>query len=83
MDRGAWQATVHGTAKNRTQLKRLSTHTCMQRGSLYEGWRMGPDLLHESLIGVKCWTRDGAGHLPFWSPVANVAQLGPLSWFPS
>ena len=26
MDRGAWQATVHGVAKNRTQLKRLSTH---------------------------------------------------------
>ena len=28
MDRGAWQATVHGVAKNRTQLKQPSTHTC-------------------------------------------------------
>jgi len=28
MDRGAWRATVHGLAKSRTQLKRLSTHTC-------------------------------------------------------
>ena len=27
MDRGAWGATVHGVAKSRTQLKRLSSHT--------------------------------------------------------
>ena len=27
MDRGAWQATVHGIAKHQTQLMRLSTHT--------------------------------------------------------
>ena len=27
MDRGAWQATVHRVAKNRTQLKPLSIHT--------------------------------------------------------
>ena len=27
MDRGAWWATVHGVAKSRTRLKRLSTHT--------------------------------------------------------
>ena len=26
MDRGAWQATVHGVAKSQTRLKRLSTH---------------------------------------------------------
>ena len=26
MDRGAWPATVHGVAKSRTRLKRLSTH---------------------------------------------------------
>ena len=26
MDRGAWQATVHGVAKSWTCLKRLSTH---------------------------------------------------------
>ena len=26
MDRGAWQATVHGVAKSRTQLKGPSTH---------------------------------------------------------
>ena len=25
MDRGAWQATVHGVAQSRTRLKRLST----------------------------------------------------------
>ena len=27
MDRGAWQATVHGVAKSRTRLKQLSIHT--------------------------------------------------------
>ena len=26
MDRGAWQGTVHGVAKSRTHLKRLSMH---------------------------------------------------------
>ena len=29
MDRGAWRATVHRVAKNRTQLKGLSTHTLL------------------------------------------------------
>ena len=29
MDRGAWQATVHGITKSRTQLKRLSTHAIL------------------------------------------------------
>ena len=28
MDRGDWQTTVHGVAKNQTQWKRLSTHAC-------------------------------------------------------
>ena len=28
MDRGAWQATVHGVAKSWTQLKQLSMHLC-------------------------------------------------------
>ena len=27
MDRGAWQATVHGVTKSQTQLKQLNTHT--------------------------------------------------------
>ena len=31
MDRGAWWATVHGVAKSRTRLKRLSTHICICR----------------------------------------------------
>ena len=29
MDRGAWQATVHGVEKSQTQLKQLSMHTHM------------------------------------------------------
>ena len=28
MDRGVWQATVHGVTKGQTQLKQLSTHAC-------------------------------------------------------
>ena len=28
MDRGAWQATVHGVAKSQTRLKQLSMHAC-------------------------------------------------------
>ena len=31
MDRGAWQAAVHGVAKSKTQLKRLSTHARSQK----------------------------------------------------
>ena len=27
MDRGAWQATVHGVTQSQTRLKRLTTHT--------------------------------------------------------
>ena len=27
MDRGAWQATVHGVAQSQIQLKQLCTHT--------------------------------------------------------
>ena len=29
-ERGGWQVTVHGVAKNRTQLKQLSTHAGQQ-----------------------------------------------------
>ena len=29
MDRGAWRATVHRVSRSMTQLKQLSTHTCM------------------------------------------------------
>ena len=34
MDRGAWQATVHRLAKNRTRLKQLSTDACLVATSL-------------------------------------------------
>ena len=27
MDKGAWQATIHGVTKSQTRLKQLSTHT--------------------------------------------------------
>ena len=34
MDRGAWQAAVHGVAKSQTQLKQLSTHKHTAKDSL-------------------------------------------------
>ena len=30
MDRGTWQATIHGVAKSQTQVKQLGTHARMQ-----------------------------------------------------
>ena len=47
MDRGAWQATVHGSAKSGTQLKQLSMHTCPEITGLhplkkaYRQWIIG------------------------------------------
>ena len=38
MDRGAWRATVHGVAKSRTRLKRLSM--CARRRYLSKGLKM-------------------------------------------
>ena len=46
MDRGAWQATVHGISKNQTRLKQFGTHNfanlflpaiAVQRGRGQEG----------------------------------------------
>ena len=34
MDRGAWQATVHGVTKRRTRLKQLSTHAQTQQANM-------------------------------------------------
>ena len=33
VDRGAWWAAVHGVAQNRTRLKRLSMHACIEEGN--------------------------------------------------
>ena len=37
MDRGAWQAAVHGVTKSQTQLKQLSMYPCTVY--VYTGWR--------------------------------------------
>ena len=37
MDRGAWQATVHGVAKSRTRLKRLSMRAAHTHRSIFLG----------------------------------------------
>ena len=56
MDRGAWQTTVHWVAKSRTQLRRLSTHTCLTEEKSCSGfqtsqsldplWGKEPDSIH-------------------------------------
>ena len=38
MDRGAWQATVHGVAKSWTQLKQLSMHHSVREHLLGTDW---------------------------------------------
>ena len=46
MDRGAWQATVHGVAKSQGRLKQLSTHGgCSRELSIYHasGRNQGPE----------------------------------------
>ena len=35
MDRGAWLAAVHGVARSRMQLQRLSTRACVKNGSVW------------------------------------------------
>ena len=41
MDRGTWRATVHGVAKSRTRLERLSMqHAKHTRGFLLETWSL-------------------------------------------
>ena len=35
MDRGAWQATVHGVSKSQTRLKWLSMHVCRPKTAQY------------------------------------------------
>ena len=36
MDRGNWQATVHGVAKSQTQLKQISMHTVFLNMQIFE-----------------------------------------------
>ena len=50
-DRGAWRATVHGVAKNLTQLKRLSTHARIQGKSAHS---LTPDKAKFRVCGVLC-----------------------------
>ena len=53
MDRGAWWITVHRVAKSLTQLKRLSTHTCILTPCLE--WVMTPHRCLFSLFEYILW----------------------------
>ena len=51
MDRGAWQAVVHGVAKSRTQLKQLSTCTCR---SIFQPCSVGPTPYDPMKMKILC-----------------------------
>ena len=70
MDRGAWQATVHGVAKNQTGLKQLSTHT-------YRGFTTYTRLINSSTTG-DCFNLS-----PPWKSRAGLKVSTPShGWFP-
>ena len=46
MDRGSWQATVHGVVQSRTQLKWLITYACRKR----KAWRSDQNLVPKDQI---------------------------------
>ena len=55
-DRGAWQATVHGVAKSRTGLRRLSMHTHTQ---ITQGWLRLLHITHKQIVKLNslCYRR--------------------------
>ena len=73
MDRGTWRATLHSVIQSQTRLKRLSTHTRMQKSELVYKWP-GPQTIScpsSSLPGgqlTRTWLRDflALGHWAGW-----------------
>ena len=53
MNRGAWQATDHGVVETRTQLKRLSTHTCVHAVTFSPLYFLFILLLEEMFVQVQ------------------------------
>ena len=55
MDRGAWQATVHGVTESQTRLKRLSNHTLATPGGLPQqggaNWAPGAAARWQGVLG--------------------------------
>ena len=52
MDRGAWQAMVHGVAKSQTQLKQLST--CIRK-PIFQPCSVGPIPYDPTKTKILCW----------------------------
>ena len=73
MDRGTWQATVHGVAKSQTWLKGLSTHShvCVYIPAA----AAAPKSLHS--CPTLCDPIDGS---PLGSPDPGIPQAGTLEW---
>ena len=59
MDRGVWQATVHGVAKSQTQLKRLSTVWNVGDTKKAVWGKPAKDKPHEGYGGI-CRPTDGS-----------------------
>ena len=68
MDRGAWQATVHRVAWNRTRLKQLSMHTCTILPIMLTLSICGPQ---GRSMGNKTWSVFPPAH---WIQVAHTGQ---------
>ena len=93
MDRGMWRAAVHGVAKSRTRLKRLSTHTCARVGepgrrraeqSQHKGEFLGPPgplllLRPRQVASLDCPPMRGPGEaLTHWLPSFTVRVWNPM-----
>ena len=59
MNRGAWQAIVHGVAKGWTRLKRLSMHTRRAEASGFKSSEADAEVSVPRTIAVLGWRRAG------------------------
>ena len=80
MDRRAWQATVHGVTKSRTQLKRLSMHAWPMEIPIGAGLSVGgstvalpPSLALHCSVCSRSWMASLGGS----SPHAHAAHCPP------
>ena len=76
MDRGSWWATVHGVAKSRTRLKRLSSSSSSSSSPIYT---------HRQIQILSFWRAfTHKGHILEWfhenSLNCELSQCGALIW---
>ena len=93
MDRGAWQATVHGVAKSRTWMKWLSRYTCnkTQRNPQWCWWNLNPRLKIVQHVSGGIWekipkrcsilSKSSAVSSPMLQLLKGYLSLSPVWWF--